>query len=916
MAMGGARSLKQIVTLPGHGNTLGPRPAKRLEFSCCQSYAACVPSGVAGFDILSQVTGLGMHPRKLVFITLLLLCHQQVGGQTLTNAVPSSRFVTETAGVVSTSDILSKQGDGSDSTPASLPDDPAQEIPVAQPEPEPSTGLPVQWNADRQTWVGHVATLYGVGELTYRDYVLSADKVVYDQATATLEAEGHLRVMGGPEDVSILAERGDIQLNLHTARFFNVTGSLGVRRTGRSMVYSTPNSFLFAGRVLLQNGDGRYRIVDGSMTNCRLPKPDWQVISRSIDLENGVASTTGARFKFLGVPTFYFPYLRHPLNENGRESGLLLPALSNSSVKGYVFGEQIYWALRRDMDMVVGAEYFSKRGWAPNGDFRYKGPGLDNVTIRWNALLDRGFKPKPVFGASGEQETPSTPGCSSTPSSDGIVDQGGLDISAIGRKDLSPETHVAGIVEYLSCYAYRLSFDDSYSHAISSEVGSNISLTHGHNGLVASGSFDRFQSFRDPQPGDEVRIIHMPSLRFDVLDRPLGNSFLYGGLESSLSFQNRSEPHFHARNVGRFDFYPHLSLPFTAGGWSVNPEVALRNTFYSVSQNPDLVGIRNGVPSIRHELLDRSDLEASVDLRAPVLERDFSLSRRGSVLRHVIEPELHYHYVAGIGDKARNVVRIDTTDIATNVNEAGISITQRLFMKSNSQQPCVPDAATEGGLCPTKPREWASWRVAQNVFIDPAFGGALIPDRRNVFDSTLDMSGIAFLTSPRNLAPITSRLRFEAVENLRIEWDLDYDPKAGHIGADNIFAGYSWGRTTVAVGHALLNAVDESGSKALAVQNQQIQPYLAFGKAAGVGFNLAANGGYDFVLKQLQYAGAQASYNWNCCGLSLGYRRFVLGSIRDETQYLYSFTIANFGNVGDISRSKSVFRDPNLPPAY
>jgi len=379
---------------------------------------------------------------------------------------------------------------------------------------------------------------------------------------------------------------------------------------------------------------------------------------------------------------------------------------------------------------------------------------------------------------------------------------------------------------------------------------------------------------------------------------------------------NRSEPHFHARNVGRLDIYPHLSLPFTAGGWSVNPEVALRNTFYSVSQNPDLTGVRDGVPSIRHELLDRSDVEASFDLRAPALVRDFSVSSAGVVLRHVLEPELYYRYVAGIGDKARNVVRMDTADIATNVNEAGISLTQRLYIRTAGQEPCVPDAGAEGGLCPVKPREWASWQIAQKIFIDPDFGGAIIPDRRNVFDSTLDMSGVAFLTSPRNLAPTTSRLRFEAIENLRIEWDLDYDQKAGQIGADNIFAGYSWGRTTVGVGHALLNAVDENGSKASKIQSQQIQPYLAIGRAAGVGFNLAANGGYDFALGQLQYAGAQASYNWNCCGISVGYRRFVLGSVRDETQELYSFTISNFGSVGDISRAKSVFRDPSLPPAY
>ena len=69
---------------------------------------------------------------------------------------------------------------------------------------------------------------------------------------------------------------------------------------------------------------------------------------------------------------------------------MLIPVLSNSSIKGFIVGEQVYWVINRSMDMVVGAEYYSKRGWAPNGDFRYKGPGLDHLTVRWNALLDRG----------------------------------------------------------------------------------------------------------------------------------------------------------------------------------------------------------------------------------------------------------------------------------------------------------------------------------------------------------------------------------------------------------------------------------------------------------------------------------------------------------------------------------------------
>jgi LPS-assembly protein len=418
--------------------------------------------------------------------------------------------------------------------------------------------------------------------------------------------------------------------------------------------------------------------------------------------------------------------------------------------------------------------------------------------------------------------------------------------------------------------------------------------------------------------------MHLPSLRYDVLDRPLGSSPVYWGLGSSLAYLGRSEPRFHARNVGRFDFYPHLALPFSAGGWSFAPEGAFRLTSYSISQIPDLADLRHGVPTISHDPLHRAEAEASVDIRPPAIERDFVLARWNRVLRHVIEPELTYRYVGGIGKQAQNVLLVDTTDTATDTNEAGFSLTQRFYLRPRSGQPCTSADASStdasstetSSPCPARAREWASWQIAQNVFIDPDFGGALIPGRRNVFDSTLDMSAVAFLTSPRNLAPVTSRLRFEAIDNLRIQWDLDYDPKQGQLTSDNLYAGYSWGRTTVGLGHALLNAVDESRGAASTIKSQQLQPFLAIGKPTGAGFNLAANTGYDFVLGQLQYAGIQATYNWDCCGLTFGYRRFQLGSVRDETQYLYSFTLANFGSVGDVRRSNSIFRDPTLPPAY
>jgi LPS-assembly protein len=844
-----------------------------------------------------------MHPRTLLFITILALCHLQIQGQALTNAAPPAAQEADRTGAPAADSSVS--GIPGAELPATLPDDPGQEIlPVAQPEPEPAAGVPVTWEAQNQGRVGDIWTLAGEVVVHYRDYILRADKVVYHQSTTELEAEGNLQVAGGPNDVLIYASRGDMRLNMHTARFYNVHGSQGVRTLGRTEIFSTANPFLFSGRVLLETGEGKYRIIDGTMTNCRLPRPDWLLLSRMIKMENGTASMSNAYFKFLGVPLFYLPYLRHPMDDTGRESGFLIPVVSTgSSIRGYTFGEQIYWVINRNMDMTAGTEYYSKRGWAPNGDFRYKGPGLDHLTVRWNALLDRGIEE--TVAATATQ-----------PASTQLVNQGGVDISALGRKDLSPETRLAGNVEYLSNYVYRLVFNDNYSQAVSSEVQSDVSLTHAHNGFVPSVSMDRFQTFASSSNGDEVRILHLPSLRFDVLDRPLAASWLYWGLGSSLGYLTRAEQDFHARNAGRVDFYPHLSLPLTGGGWSLTPEVALRETAYTISQTPDLTGANGGTPTISHDPLNRTDFEASVDLRLPAFERDFALTRWNRELRHVIEPEITYRYVTGIGNQQRNVLLVDTTDIATDTNEVGYALTQRFYMRTTGNEPCAGEDAAAAGGCPAKPREWASWRIAQKLFIDPNFGGALIPGRRNVFDSTLDMSAVAFLTSPRNLAPLTSRLRFEAIDNLRIQWDLDYDPKAGRLGADNLFAGYSWGRTTVGLGHALLNAVDESGSAASIIKSQQLQPYFSIGKPSGNGLNLAANGGYDFTHGELQYAGVQAAYNWNCCGLTVGYRRFELGSLRNETQYLYSVTLANFGSVGDIRRSNTVFRDPSLPPAY
>ena len=224
---------------------------------------------------------------------------------------------------------------------------------------------------------------------------------------------------------------------------------------------------------------------------------------------------------FWACRCFYLPYLRHPTDDTGRESGLLIPVVSNgSSIRGYTFGEQVYWAINRSMDMVVGTEYYSKRGWAPNGDFRYKGPGLDHLMARWNALIDRGIEESRSHDESEH---------------DGAGEPGGRGHSRAGAQGpVGRILRVAGNMEYLSSYVYRLVFNDNYSQAVSSEVQSVISMTQNHNGYVASGSAERFQTFASSTAGRRGQDSASAEPAHGHAGPAAGGAQVYWGLGSSL----------------------------------------------------------------------------------------------------------------------------------------------------------------------------------------------------------------------------------------------------------------------------------------------------------------------------------------------------------------------------------------------
>ena len=83
--------------------------------------------------------------------------------------------------------------------------------------------------AIQQEQEGAVYQLHGAVEIYYGSYILKADEATYNSDTKEATATGHFALDGGPNDDHIRASHGIYNLALETGRFYDVTGTTGLR---------------------------------------------------------------------------------------------------------------------------------------------------------------------------------------------------------------------------------------------------------------------------------------------------------------------------------------------------------------------------------------------------------------------------------------------------------------------------------------------------------------------------------------------------------------------------------------------------------------------------------------------------------------------------------------------------------------
>ncbi len=778
---------------------------------------------------------------------------------------------------------------------------------------------PVTINAHECEKAGDVYTLRGDVEIDFTEYKFHGDTVTYDSASGDVSSTGHVSIDGGKRDIHISATQAAYNLHSQTGKFYNVRGSTGARFKGRSVTLTSSSPISFTGKLVDQTGPDTYVLYHGSVTSCELPHPKWNFHAAKIILKVGnSAHIHNTTFWLKGVPVFYLPYASPPVERLGRQSGFLIPNFGTSSTKGTVIGDSFYWAINRSMDATLGGEFLSKRGWLLQENYRYRPNDASFLNLNYFGVLDRGITTTSVNSAG---QTIST-----------TTKQGGEDVKLNGETTFGNGIRGVADIDYLSSFVFRLAFTENFSQAVNSEVKSSVFLTKSLEGFSFNSYLTRYQNFQSTNNDDAITILHTPGVEVSGIDRQIPSTPVYWSYDIAAEGLHRSQPGITPfvtpGVVGRFDVDPDLALPIFYHGWTFRSDVQLRDTFYSEQeQAPGVNPIQNA--------LNRRAISTSFEFRPPALSKIFDRTIAGQKIKHVIEPRIVYRYTNGV-ENFGSIIRFDFRDILSNTNEVEFGLLQHLYLKrerpgcetetDNNAAPTAEAVAAAAKCAPAGANEFVTWEVKMKYFADPTFGGAIVTGTRNVLTTTANFSGIAFVTDPRLFSPVVSRLRMRTSSNSDMEWQLDYDTKKGRINSSMFYSGFHFGDFSVGASHAYLQVpgevvTDPTTGAVLPtciphVFNQpacvpplfnQFRAQLGYGNPTKRGWSAAANMGFDREFNLLQYGAVQAAHNWDCCGISVEYRRFSLGSVRNENQYRFAFTLANIGSFGNMKRQERLF---------
>lgn len=214
---------------------------------------------------------------------------------------------------------------------------------------------PIGLIADRIEFDNEAGTVTAIGgvEVYYGQRTLTANRIVYNDKTRRIQAEGMITIRD-PDGTTVFADEADLDAELRD----------GLVRGARALL--AENAKLSA--VEARRTEQRYNQLSKAVyTPCDVcpdsPTPFWRIRARRIihDEVDKIVHYESATFEFGGVPAFWLPYFQHPDPTVKRASGILFPRLIISSDLGPSFKIPVFIVIDDSTDVTL-TPFLTTRG--------------------------------------------------------------------------------------------------------------------------------------------------------------------------------------------------------------------------------------------------------------------------------------------------------------------------------------------------------------------------------------------------------------------------------------------------------------------------------------------------------------------------------------------------------------------------
>ena len=198
----------------------------------------------------------------------------------------------------------------------------------------------------------HSVSAHGQVEARYQGRVVRADTVAYDTATGVVTADGNVTIINA-DGTSQFSQSAVLDREL----------SVGVAMGFSSRMKD--NISIAAASVARKSADIT-ELNQAIFTPCPVcaknPKPTWSIHARKVveDKKRHIIYFRDAIIEIHGIPVFYTPALWEPDPDVPRKSGLLIPQVGVSSLRGLSYEQPYLQVISPSEDLILSPQINTK----------------------------------------------------------------------------------------------------------------------------------------------------------------------------------------------------------------------------------------------------------------------------------------------------------------------------------------------------------------------------------------------------------------------------------------------------------------------------------------------------------------------------------------------------------------------------